>query len=66
MAKPNAMKQSKNDSPMNCHINWPLSDPMTFLTPISLALFKDRAIDRLIKLMQAINNMKMAIPERNT
>jgi len=41
-----------------------LTPPTTFRMPISFALFMERATVRLTKLMQAINKIKKAIPER--
>src|SRR5678815_3168252 len=55
------MKHMMSDSPRNCFINDDLPAPITFLTPTSRARFSDRAVERFIKLMQAMNKMKMAI-----
>jgi len=38
--------------------------PTVFLSPISLALVVDRAVDRLMKLMQAISKMNTAAAEK--
>jgi len=58
------IKLNRKDSPKNWKINFVLVAPTTFLTPTSFALFIDRAVDKLIKLMQAINNIKNAMLER--
>lgn len=50
----------KKDSVINWVINDFFSDPNVFLTPTSLARSDDRAVDRFIKLIQAINNIKKA------
>ena len=60
-----AMIIEKTESKIVSPINWKMSclrsAPITFLTPISLALLKDLAVARLIKLKQAITRTKMAI-----
>ena len=52
------------DSDMNKPINWFLSDPSVFLTPTSLALFTDRAVERFIKFMHAITKTNSAMMEK--
>src|SRR5689334_8891514 len=58
-----AMKETNNDSPMNCPINCLLPAPTTLRTPISLALRKERAVARFMKLMQAITRIMIATME---
>ena len=60
-AKANAISDMRIDSPMNCQIRDFFSAPKTFRTPTSADLFEDRAVDRFMKLMHAINNVKRAI-----
>src|SRR3569833_2307114 len=55
---------TKVDSVRNCAIKLPRADPNTFLTPTSLARFEERAVDRFIKLTQAINKIITAIKEK--
>src|SRR5690606_12888590 len=50
-----------NDSPKNERIKEPLPAPITFRMLTSLALFSERAVERFIKLMQAINKTTQAI-----
>jgi hypothetical protein len=52
------------DSPRNCHIRDCFNAPETFLMPTSFALFSLLAVDRFMKLMQAINKRKPAMIER--
>ena len=54
----------KTDSNRNCRISCFLSEPMVFLTPTSLARLLDRAVERFIKLMQAISSMIKAVTEK--
>jgi hypothetical protein len=58
-----ARKETNNDSPMNCPINCLLPAPTTLRTPISLALRKERAVARFMKLMQAMTRMIMPTME---
>ena len=44
------------DSVINCMPSCHLYEPMDFLMPTSLALSTDRAVDRFIKLMQAMRS----------
>jgi len=48
--------------------NWPINcirkDPKTFRTPTSLARPADRAVERLMKLMQAIITINRAMAEK--
>ena len=57
----NAMSARIIDSKKNCTISCFLSDPNVLRMPTSLALFSERAVERFMKLTQAINNMMMAI-----
>ncbi len=59
-----AMNDTKVDSVRNCQIRVFLSVPNTFLMPTSLALFAERAVDRFMKLMQAINKINNATAEK--
>src|SRR5215471_2299955 len=63
--KGNAIKtlisESKKDSLMNCLTRSDLFAPVTFLTPTSFALFDARAVERFMKLMQAITWISIAI-----
>src|SRR5690606_7917497 len=43
----------KRDSPKNCLTNCSLLEPTDFLTPTSLALFSDLAVDKFMKLIHA-------------
>src|SRR4249920_1844076 len=52
---PKARQVSKKDSERNWMIRSFLWDPMALRTPTSLALFSERAVVRLMKLIQAIN-----------
>src|ERR1043166_5480408 len=49
------------DSEKNCRISCFLPEPSVFLTPTSFALFSERAVDRFMKLTQAIKRMIRAI-----
>ena len=49
------------DSLKNCRMILPLSAPMTFRKPTSLALFAERAVERFMKLIQAMIRTKIAI-----
>src|ERR1700731_4152211 len=60
-----AIKVINNDSPKNWSIRATFSAPKTFLTPTSEDLFDDRAVDKFMKLIQAINKMNAAM-EANT
>lgn len=46
---------------MNCFIKSFLWAPINFLTPTSFALFEARAVERFIKLIQAITWIRTAI-----
>ena len=59
-----AIKAITSDSPKNCLIKEPLPAPNTFLTPTSVDLLEERAVDKFIKLMQAINKVKKAMDAR--
>lgn len=54
----------KTDSAMNCPMRCERGDPSVFLTPTSFARFSDLAVARLMKLIQAINNIAAAIAEK--
>src|SRR6202795_695942 len=58
-----AARDIRMDSIRNCHIRLRGLTPNTFRTPISFALSRERAVDRFIKLIQAISTMKTAIQE---
>jgi hypothetical protein len=49
-----------NDSPRKCIKTWVRFAPRTFLTPISLLFFIERAMERLMKLKLAIKSKKTA------
>ena len=61
MAKNNAINANNIDSPINCIDNCQRNAPTDFLTPTSLALSAERAVERFIKLTQAISNTTRAI-----
>ena len=50
-----AINDSTIDSLTNCSANCHRNAPIDFLTPTSLALSAERAVDKFIKLMQAIS-----------
>ena len=52
------------DSVRNCAIRLFLKEPNTFLTPTSFARLDERAVERFIKLTQAINKIRIAIKEK--
>src|SRR4030095_8139177 len=58
-----ARNETNIDSPINCATNCLLPAPTTLRTPISLALRKERAVARFIKLIQAINKIITATIE---
>ena len=55
------MKVSKRDSVKNCQMSFERIAPRTLRTPISFALLFDRAVVKLVKFIDAINRMKIAI-----
>ena len=55
----------KVDSLRYCHTKELFSAPTAFLMPTSLALREALAVDRFMKLMQAIINMKTAMAENS-
>ena len=59
-----ANRDIKADSVRNCPIRFFLSVPNTFRMPTSFALLADRAVVRLVKLMQAINKIRIATIEK--
>ena len=48
------------DSPKNCFNRDDRSAPNTFRTPTSAARFEELAVDKFMKLMQAINKVSSA------
>src|ERR1017187_1118762 len=64
MAITNDRKQAIKDSTRNWAIRLFLRPPNTFLTPTSFARLAEDAVERFIKLMQAINKIKMAIAKK--
>src|SRR5262249_3736846 len=59
--KRNAIKARIRDSKKNCSINCFLRDPNVFRTPTSFALFSERAVERFMKLIQAMRSMIKAM-----
>src|SRR5689334_3089230 len=59
MAK--ASNETRNDSTKNCLMSCFLVEPITFLIPISLLRLRDWPIARLMKLMQAMMSIKIAM-----
>src|SRR5882757_951527 len=59
-----AAKATKIDSIRNCAIRCFFNDPKTLRTPTSRALFADLAVERFMKLTQAINSINRAIAEK--
>jgi len=57
-------KERIRDSPRNCLMSCKRKAPRTFLTPTSLALLADRAVERFMKLKEAMSRMKNAIAEK--
>ncbi len=55
----------ESDSRIYCIISSFLFAPTVFFTPISLSLVDALAVDKFIKLMQAISNIMMAIAENS-
>ena len=53
---------NKKDSPINCITRSMRSAPIILRTPTSLARLDARAVDKFMKLIQAINWIRMAIP----
>ncbi len=56
-----AMSAVATDSPRNCTMSWTRDAPSDFRTPTSRARFAERAVDRFMKLMQAIKRIIAAI-----
>jgi hypothetical protein len=52
------------DSVRNCWIRVLFSVPSTFRMPTSFARFAERAVDKFMKLIQAINKIKIAATEK--
>src|SRR4028118_1763633 len=63
-ARTKAIKDKRTASQRNCLIREAFSAPSTFLTPISNALFEERAVERFIKLTHAISKVTMVIDIR--
>src|SRR5688500_11412852 len=61
----NDNKLKRKDSVKNCLTRFKRKEPTTFLNPTSFARFADLAMDRLIKLMQTILNIKTAMAPNN-
>ena len=61
-----AIRDWKTDSPKNCRTSWPLKAPTTLRNPTSLERCKERAVDRFMKLMQAISKTKRAAAKNMT
>src|SRR5262245_39046554 len=65
---PSAIKKAimpiSSDSPINWLTNDRLLAPNTFRTPTSAERLDERAVDRFIKLMQAINKVNTAMEPR--
>src|SRR5690606_38210332 len=59
-AKNREMKEINTDSPINCFISDMRAAPTTLRTPISRDLPIERAVARLMKLIQAIKRIKTA------
>ena len=55
------IRDKNNDSARNCFISAYLPAPITFRTPTSLALLDARAVERFMKLIQAITWISTAI-----
>ena len=52
------------DSPRNCFTSDPFCAPNTLRIPTSAERFEERAVDKFIKLMHAINKVNKAIEAR--
>src|SRR5665213_128869 len=61
MPRAKERKLYSKDSVRNCFTRLLRDDPITFLSPTSFALLADLAVERLIKLIQAIIRMKQAM-----
>src|SRR5688500_15506060 len=57
----NANRLMSSDSPINCLIRDRFSAPSTLRMPTSAERLEERAVDRFIKLIQAISSVKTAI-----
>src|ERR1700753_903096 len=60
-ASTKAIKVINMDSPKNWRIRALFSAPNTFLTPTSAERLDERAVDKFIKLIQAISKVNMAM-----
>ncbi len=65
IAKMSDKKVSNIDSPRYCKISDPLRAPTTFLMPTSFILPDAFAVDKFMKLIQAIIKINNAIIENN-
>src|SRR6185295_53638 len=61
----NERKLKSKDSVRNCCTRLLLCEPTTFRSPTSLARLADLAVERLIKLIQAIIRIKQAMAPNN-
>ena len=64
VASASAMNDINMASPRNCLSREVFCAPRTFLTPTSAALLAEFAVDRFMKLIQAINNVSKAMEPR--
>src|SRR5258708_19388191 len=65
IARIKEQRLKSRDSVRNCLTRLPRPEPITFRSPTSLARLADLAVQRLIKLMQAISRMKQATAPHN-
>src|SRR5580704_7187904 len=59
-----AARVTMTDSIKNWAMRYFRGEPNTFLMPTSLALFEDLAVERFMKLIHAINKIKIAMAEK--
>src|SRR5215831_5540323 len=59
-----AIRLIRIDSVRNCLTRLLRSEPRTFRTPTSFARLEERAVERFIKLTQAMSKMKIAMAEK--
>ena len=64
-ASKNETTDTKNDSPKNWNTSDLRSEPTTFFMPTSLALSVALAVERLMKLMQAMSSMNAAMATKS-
>jgi hypothetical protein len=60
----NAIMLINRDSPRNCVISERFCAPSTLRMPTSAERFEERAVDKFMKLMHAINKVNNAIEAR--